>query len=575
MFGTARSGQQGLAYLGSIHGPFPELAGTPLDRPNETARALLQRYLDRGLAFLDHLCGHFAVLVVEPGQDRVLLARGHGSAVRWFFSESQGDLVFSTQLASLLGLLGPEAKLDRTMEEFLLGYEFLPEGRTPFQGVRTLLPGHILEWHHGESRTHPLPAPNPWHGRFDAVNYKAEAEVIDALRQAFDLAVREQTPERREVAVLLGGVDSALIAVHLKRLGKEVHTFSFRYEDSGYNQPHVEQLARQFGLHHHWVPITPQVLRDGLSHYARRFNQALSQPHYVIATAHACRAIREQGILHCMTGDGCDGLFLGYPTVHLRATLIQSLSRVAPLLSAPLALLTRSAWLERRLGHPYRVARNVGRILTRPMPTRGHVAACTLDALALEQLRGPAPPRTRDCEQILDEMAQGLESVGAIRLAYLGKSRVGLNAVKLDGALSFSGVSLHSPYLHPGLQNVAQRIPDALSRPDRATKSRSTGKYAFMEMIDKNQLLPREIIYQEKRSPVTAPVDDWYWGSLRSFLLERLDHLPFRIDRAYAESLVTPKSAEKLFRAHVGIGRHVTPAASLLATYASFAELLE
>ncbi|HTV17142.1 MAG TPA: asparagine synthase-related protein, partial [Polyangiaceae bacterium] len=437
VIGSARAGRRGLAYLGNVHGPFPDVpGGASLDDPDATARALLARFEAHGLGFLNDVCGHFAVMVVEPDADRVLLARGHGSAPRWFYAEERGRLAFATRLADMPALQGTRATLDRSLEDFLLGYEFLPDGRTPYRDVRTLLPGKLLEFRAGASRLHDLPPPAPWGTRFDGVDYQNEGEVVAALYEAFQRAVEEQAPASERVGVLLGGVDSELVAVRLKQLGRDVHTFSFRYDDESYNQAYTEELAQQFGLTHHWVPITPSVIEDGLRHYAQRFNQTLSQPHYVIATAAVCRAIREQGIQHALTGDGCDGLFLGYPTVHLRAKLIQSLSRAAPLVSGSLSLLTRSAWLERRLGHPYRISRNVGRILQRPMPARGHVAACTLDATALQALRGPAPPQARDTEQLLAQLAQGLESTGTIRLAYLGKSRVGLNGIKLDGSMS-------------------------------------------------------------------------------------------------------------------------------------------
>ncbi len=577
VLGRARAGGAGLGYVGSIHHPFPDFAeGSPLDDPNRTAEALLRRYQSKGRAFLDDLCGHFAVVVVEPEADRVLLARGHGSATRWYTAEAEGRLAFSSKLCDFVALLGEQAGLDRSLEDFLLGYEFLPKGRTPLRGVRELLPGKLLEWHKGESKLHDLKKPAPWGGRFDDVDYRDEDQVIEALYRAFESAIAEQTPSTRKVGVLLGGVDSALIAARLAALGKEVHTFSFRYDDPSYNQAYTEELASQFGLTHHWVPITPEVMQDGLTHYAQRFNQVLSQPHYVIATAEVCRAARSEGILHCITGDGCDGLFLGYPTVHFRAKLIQSLSKITPLIGKPLELLTSSAWLERKLGHPYRIVRNVGRVLRRPMPARGHVAACTLDAEALALLRDePAPPQERETEELLQELAQGLESVGPIRLAYLGKGRVGLNMVKLDGGSTFAGVSLNSPYLHQGLAAMASKIPDDLSRPDRETKSKATGKYAFMTMIERKELLPTEMIYQRKRSPVTAPVDDWYWGNLRDFMLGRFEHLPFAVNRNYAESLLTPKVAEQVFRQKVGLSRYVTAAACLLATYAGYAELLE
>ena len=207
------------------------------------------------------------------------------------------------------------------------------------------------------------------------------------------------------------------------------------------------------------------------------------------------------------------------------------------------------------------------------MPARGHIAACTLDRFSLEQLRDSAPAQTHETEALLRQLASGLEQVGPIRLAYLGKGRVGLNLAKLEGAASFAGVTVNSPYLHPGLVQLAGQIPDDLSRPDRDTKSRATGKYAFMQMIERRQLLPSEMVYQSKRSPVTSPVDHWYWGDLKPFMLQRLEHLPFSLDSRYAESLVTPTLAERIFRERVGISRYVTPAISLLVTYASFAEL--
>jgi asparagine synthetase B (glutamine-hydrolysing) len=572
--GTATSDGLALGFLGGFHRPFPSAGGrSPLDDADATAAELLARYRRLGDAFLDGLCGHFAVLLVDPRDRRAVLARAPGGCQRWFVAERAGALLFSTRIADFAGLLGAALEVDRSLEDFLLAYEFLPGNRTLYRGVRALEPGRMLTWRAGELSERALPEPDPWPRRFESVDLTDEDTVASALHEAFTAAVTEQLPDSGPVGVLLGGVDSALIAATVSRLGREVHTFSFRYDDPSYNQAHTEELAQLFGLTHHWVPITPAVIRDGLLHYAQRFNQVVGQPHYVIASAHCCAAARDAGVLHVLTGDGCDGLFLGYPTVHTRAKLIQSLSRFAPLVATPLDWLTRSAWLERKLGHPYRIARNVARILRRPMPARAHIAACTLDSRSLRQLRGAPLTQERDSEEILRSLATGLENVHPIRLAYLGKGRVGLNLVKLEGASSFSGVALNSPYLHPGFARLAKRIPEALLRPAGAPDGSEMGKHVFLRMVRTEQLLPDRITFQRKRSPVTAPVDHWYWGGLRSFLLDRLALLPFSPNREFAESLVTEKWAEKWFRERIGLSRHVTQAVGLLATYASFSDL--
>jgi hypothetical protein len=90
-------------------------------------------------------------------------------------------------------------------------------------------------------------------------------------------------------------------------------------------------------------------------------------------------------------------------------------------------------------------------------------------------------------------------------------------------------------------------------------------------MAERSELLPPEIIYQPKASPVTAPVDYWYRGPLRTDLLRLVEDLPFAYDENYVATLLKPKLAEEVFRRYGTIGRYASHAMSLLVTYASFA----
>ena len=253
---------------------------------------------------------------------------------------------------------------------------------------------------------------------------------------------------------------------------------------------------------------------------------------------------------------------------------MDALSKIAPVL-LPLRALLRSPKLEAHLGHPYRVARNLLRVLARPMPERGHIAQCLVDDVTLAGLGYDHPARERDNEQILAELAQGLEGVPVVRLAYKGKGAVGTNRSKLEGASAGHGVTLQSPFLHPGMRALAASIPDRLFRPDERTRSADTGKYALMHMASRARLLPDEIIYQTKRSPVTAPVDQWYANELRANLLGAMEALPFDFDHDFAEAMVSQKLTEEAFRRHVGISRFAFHAPSLLATYASFCRVAQ
>jgi asparagine synthetase B (glutamine-hydrolysing) len=566
--GIANTGSTSLVIVGAVHDPFPApLAGSPLDDANTTAAALLQRYRELGAAFLDDVVGLYAVALFDD--TTLVLARDPYGGPRIFVGE---DGTFSTRLVDFAGPLGGPGKLDRSLEDFLLGHEFLPDNRTPIAGVRSLGKGEIVVWEEGEKTSHSVrPVEID-----DALLERATSRrtVVAALHDAFTSSLRDLCPSSGTIGVLQGGLDSMLITSVLTAMGRDVETFTFRYREEGYTQRFSEELAAHLGIRHTWVDITPAVLRDGLDRYADWFNQPVGQPHYLLASAAAARLMERRGIRHCITGDGCDGLFLGYPTVYARASLVQRLSKARRLIGPVIRAGGASKLLEMRVGHPYRFGRNIGRVLGRPMPARGHIAACTLDSTSLRFLRRRQPTQETDPETILTRLAEGLDHVPVVRLAYMGKARVGLNAAKLEGLGRSSGIAFLSPYLHPRMVALAARIPDELNRPSTNTGSLDEGKAVFMDMVEQYQLLPRRFVRQKKMSPVTAPVDLWYWGELRDFMLSKMRQLPFETDRHYVESLVTRKATERWFRDRIGISRHVTQAAGLLASYADFARRL-
>jgi asparagine synthetase B (glutamine-hydrolysing) len=573
LVGAARKGPLDLVYLGTFFNMGFSSEIDPQEDPNATALHLLERYEATGTAFLTGLWGNFVVALADRRDDTLLLACDPQGHRRLFVGLEAGSIQFSTQLVDFAGLMDPHLRLDRSLEDFLLGYEFLPDHRTPVEGVKTVPSGVLLAWRPTagvtEHRMQPAEVWPEWTRDLD-LGDKDEGTVVKALRRAFRTALEEQVPLAPDVGVMLGGFDSALIAAALTEMGKRVQTFSFGYDDESYNQPFADELASSLGIRHHWVPIDPDVIRRGLESYALVFNQPLCLPHYVIGTARVAEAMRAAGLRHGFTGDGCDGLFLGYPTVYSRAVFVETLSKVAPLVVSLVGPLSRMRLLERRIGHPYRLARNIVRVLGRPMPVRGHITSCILDDASLRMLRTDEPPlQIESSEEILERLARGLEGLSPVRLAYLGKGAVGLNKTKLEGSSASTGVSLSSPFLHPGMARVAKMLPERMLRPTEKTKSEATGKYVLMRMAEEDRILPDHMIYQRKRSPVTSPVDAWYMGPLRDFMLAQLDGLPFAYDHTYAADLLRPKMAEELFRRRVGISRFALHAPCLLATYAS------
>lgn len=575
VFGRATSGDVQLLLLGTLHHPLEEWqGGAPVDDPNRAAAYLLRRFQRMGLAFLHNVTGQYAVVVFDAGEQRLLLAADPSGHRTLFCFQREQRLVFASNLRLLAEALGEELELDRSLEDFLMIYGFYPWRRTPFCNVASLDKGTIVEWRAGRIATHRIEYDDSRYGSSRDLSHATASEVVDELYEGFMGALKDQLTDDPRVGVLLGGFDSALVAAALGRLGKQVETFTFHYDDREYNQPHTDTLRAFLGHEHHQVKLTRDLLERGLRNFSVYFNQPTNWPNYVIQTADACERIRQHGIRFCYTGDGCDSVFMGYPGTYQRARVFQSLPVVPKAANGLLLKLLSRPLLDRRLGHPYRVLLNVVRALRREMPARGFLSFRIMDETSLDLLRqGERPPQEQAAEDIMRQLAEPHRGLPALRLAYLGKSAVSPNRNKMVGSSDRTGLALLSPYMHPGMKRLSLGLPEELCRPNETTPSKVTGKFILMKMAEDKRLLPKEVIYQRKVAAVDGPIDAWYAGPLRGVMLELMDGLPFAYSNEYANALLDEKLTETWFKRYVIADKVLSHAASLAATYGAFTVL--
>jgi hypothetical protein len=483
-----------------------------------------------------------------------------------------GGTVVSSNLGLLARLLGDGTGPDRSMEDFLLGFGFLPDDRTVHRNIRTLPPGEY-RWG-ADDPAHPGSAGS-------AGSTPSRSAVSDRPVPSFDAAVRELhvrftevvedlAGPSRDAAVLLGGFDSALVAATLARLGRRITTYTYGFGDPRYEQRNVALVTETVGSTERWVRIDPGTIMRGLESFGKVFPQPGPQPHYQIHTLAAAREIRGDGFDRVFTGDGCDAVFLGYPTVSRRARLMERLGALPrPVVSAALSVASIRA-VDERLGHVARMLRSTLGTLELPMPARGHLPTRYLDDVALARLRtGTPPPQDETVDSTRLRLAAGLEDLDPVRLAFHGNSLTGQSRIKVDGTLGASGLRQYTPFSHPHLRDFVTSLPVEYLRPP-GTSASAAGKALLVEMVRRNDLLPAAIVDMPKQSPADSPVDGWYSGPLRSEVLSLLESLPFAWDRAYVENLLRPKRAEQLYRERVAIAHSASQAVGLLASYASF-----
>jgi asparagine synthase (glutamine-hydrolysing) len=504
------------------------------------------------------------VLAIDSTHGWMVATAGPGNQSLFVAEAPEGGTVVGSNLGVVAAAVGVAGELDRSAEDFLLGFGFLPDDRTVHPGVRVLRSTTLVVGPAPSADTpQPLPTPVPEVSSFD--------QAVDVL---FDLhmgAVEEQAAGSTSHAVLLGGFDSALVTASLRRLGHDVSTYTFGFGDRTYEQRNVDVVTRTLGSEEHWVRITPETIGEGLTRFGDVFSQPGPQPHYQIHTLEASRRIRSDGFDHVFTGDGCDAVFLGYPMVNTRARLVATLGRAPrPLAQAALRSLSTPV-ADRHLGHVARMARSTLGNVVLGGAAAGHLPTRYLDDVALRRLRTGAPPaQDESVEQIRRRLAAAVSDLDRTRLAFHGNSLTGQSRVKVMGAVGGTGVAQSTPFTHPSVASFVASLPLEYLRPSGSSAG-SSGKALLIEMARRHRLLPDEVIDMPKQSPVDSPIDRWYAGELRGDVLGLLDQLPFEWDRQYVEEILRPRPIEDLYRTKVSIGHHAFQAVGLLASYASFA----
>lgn len=525
---------------------------------DDAARRLAAGWRRDGTAFLDGLDGEVAVLVADAR--RRVLAGGVTAGPHRLWCRRDGDAV---SLATHSTSLGAGLPADRRREDFLLAHGFVPEGASVFAGVHALAAGTVTTFPDGAQ--HPIVGPPP-----PALAHDSDpAHWPKQLHELLLAAVEARAGTAREHAVFLGGFDSALVAALLVGLGHRVRTYTFGFEDRAFEQRNVDVVARHLRADPRWVPITPDVIGAGLAEFADVYSLPVSQPHYLLHTLAAVRAARADGFDRVFTGDGCDAAFLGFPTVHRRATGVTAMTRVPVPVVRAVRRLSSPAWFERHGGQVWRMGQGLLDEVEAPPSIRGHLPFTILGAPSRARLRtGPPPLGAIPVGDIRARLAADADGLDPARRAFHGHGLTGQSATKVDGAVAATGVAQWSPYLAPEVRAFALSLPAEALRP--ADGSAGMGKDLLVRMSLELGLLPEVVVRQPKQSPSTSPVDAWYAGPLHQQVLRQLDALPFAWDRRYVEDLLRPKWAEEQYRRRVSIDRHALRAVGLLMTYASF-----
>ena len=288
-----------------------EARGVVFQTQSDT-EVLLQAWAEDGADCLPRLNGMFAFAIWDAREKRLTLARDPLGIKPLYYANHRGELLFASELRSLLRYPGFRPGLDPASINKYLAFGYIPAPSTAYAGVRKLEPGQMVIWSPAGRRTEyfwdlPIEDNPVGAGTFD--------ESAEATRDLLQEAVRYQLRSDVEVGILLsGGIDSSAVAALAAPLaGKKLHSFSIGFQEASYNElPYAEMVARKVGTEHHHQTLTPTDVVGALPKIYRGFDEPLGDAS-LVPTWFLSRLAASK-VKTVLGGDGGDELFAGYPT---------------------------------------------------------------------------------------------------------------------------------------------------------------------------------------------------------------------------------------------------------------------
>ena len=260
-----------------------------------------------GADSLSRLRGMFAYALWDEAEQELLCARDRFGIKPFYYAQVGDVLYFASEAKALLPFL-PGIRTDLEGLKDYLAFQFCLAGKTLFEGVRELLPGHRLRVRNGVAEPERY-----WEVYYDLdFDHTAkyfEERTEELLEESVRLHLRSDVPV---AAYLSGGLDSSSVASLASRSTRAMKAFTGRFpEDARYDESgYARALADERGLDLTVVDIDAGDFLANIERVIYHLDHPVagpgSFPQYMVSQA----AARDSKVI--LGGQGGDEIFGGY-----------------------------------------------------------------------------------------------------------------------------------------------------------------------------------------------------------------------------------------------------------------------
>jgi asparagine synthase (glutamine-hydrolysing) len=506
-------------------------------RTGSDMEVVVHGYEEWGDRVTERLGGQFAFALWDGPRQRLLAARDRAGEKPLYYYEGKEDIVFASEIKSLLSRAEIPRRLNAEALDLFLTYEFIAAPHTIFEGVKKLPPAHAMSIERGVVRTWAY-----WHPPSDAEWGRSDEAWASELRETLTRAVRSQMMSDVPLgAFLSGGIDSSTIVGLMSQASERpVKTFSIAFREGSYDESdYAREIAQRFGAEHREERIEPDVadLFDRLVvHLDEPFADVSLFPTYLVSQ------VASRDVKVVLSGDGGDELFAGYDW-YLADRVARGLARFPGRHGLSL-LFAMSEWLppsDKKKGFVNKTKRFLAGATAAPElehyrwlshATPADKAELYSDALRCRLVDGDAEAPVRE---LLGEPRNDLlnRQLFTDFKLFLADDIL----VKVDRMSMATSLEARAPFLDKDVIELAFRMPGSMKLRG------STRKFVLKKAVE--DLVPAHIRNRRKEG-FSIPMKNWLRGELRPLMDELLSE-----ERVRARGLFRWKAIERRISEHL------------------------
>lgn len=270
---------------------------------------LIHLYQEYGEDFIGKLNGEFAFIIWDSLQEKLIAARDRAGIRPLFFNWSDHRLLLCSEIKGIL----QDPRVDTQISSnyiYSAALGAVHDSVSPFENIEVVRPGHVLTAQLGKPPTQK--AYHHWH--FSPDSTLAFADAKHMVRSTLTDSVKRRLVADVPVECYLsGGIDSAIVCALLAAQKTNVKAFHVTFPDSVYSETEqAKTVASHCGATLNILECRTKDILENLADTVWSVESPLPNCNSV-SKFMLSEQVRSNGTKVCLTGEGADEIFGGYP----------------------------------------------------------------------------------------------------------------------------------------------------------------------------------------------------------------------------------------------------------------------